>query len=180
MSPVTARQQAAGGPTGVPRSGSTGVLRSGSTGMLRSGSTGMLRTAPAGSDPAVLAGAVVGELLAGAEVPATAVPLVVIGLARPGTGVGAPRGPLLDGEVAHHMVGRVLTDNGLTGAVPFGVAVDEEPLTAAVRDCAAALLAAEGLDLAVLVTVAEPVGPTGELVAEASLLRRGPTPTGKE
>jgi hypothetical protein len=130
------------------------------------------------ADPAVAAGAAVAGLLAWADVDAGTIPLVVVGLTGPGSGAGAPRSPLLDGEVAHHVVGRVLTDNGLTAAIPVGIAADGPRLAAAARECAAAIMAAEDLAVAVLVTVSAPDPVTGEPAAEAVLLRGAPGPDG--
>jgi len=172
---------------------SSGPLTWGAIGLLRTSEAGEgLSAAPAnaepvvavthagdvGADPVTVAAAAIADLLAGADVDAGAVPLVVVGIAAPGVGTPAARSPLINGDLSHHVVSQVVTANGLTSAVPFGVAAEEDRLAAVSRDCATALLATDGLDVAVVVTVSTSGG--GAPVAEASVLVRSPAPRGAD
>jgi hypothetical protein len=143
--------------------------------------TATARAAAGDTDPDRLAGAAVAELLASSGVDAGAVPLLVIGIAHPDGAAGPISSPLLGGELASHVVGRVLADNGLTSAVPFGITVDEGQLARAAGECAVAMMTAEALTSAVVVTVSVPpvsAGPAAHLVANAFLLHRAePEPT---
>jgi 3-oxoacyl-[acyl-carrier-protein] synthase-3 len=128
------------------------------------------RAGDVGVDPVMVAAAAVADVLAGADIDAGTVPLVVLGISAPGVGTGAAQSPLLSGDLSHHVVSHVVTANGLTSAVPFGIAVEEARLAAVTRDCATALMAMDGLEVAVVVTVSTPGHGIGALVAEASVL----------
>jgi 3-oxoacyl-[acyl-carrier-protein] synthase III len=171
---------------------SSGPLTWGAIGLVRSSQAGgvgasaaptsaelvvaVTRAGDAGADPVMVAAAAVADVLAGADIDASTVPLIVFGISAPGIGTSVAQTPLLDGNLSHHVVSHVVTANGLTSAVPFGIAVGEERLATVTRDCASVLMATDGLGVSVVVTVSTPDHGTGTLVAEASILVCSPAP----
>jgi hypothetical protein len=120
------------------------------------------------ADPLAVAAAALADLLAAADRAPADIPLVVIGLADPGTGPGARSTPLLDGNVPVDAARRLLLDNGLVGAVPVGVCLDADRLAETAHDCAASLLLAERLPVVLLVTVCRAGGGLVATAAELS------------
>jgi hypothetical protein len=125
-----------------------------------------------GTDGCVLAGEAIAQVLAEGGVDAEAVPLVVVGLADPGVEAGPVLSPLLDGELANRVAQRILVENGLLSAVPLGLTAEHDRLADTARECAAAIIAAEDLEMALVVTVRLPADGTADAIAHALVLHR--------
>ncbi|EGX59845.1 hypothetical protein SZN_10553 [Streptomyces zinciresistens K42] len=124
-------------------------------------------TAAPDADPVALAGAAVRGLLDTAPLDPAGVPLLVVGCADPADWPRSTESALLDGEFAADVVRRVLVGNGLVAAVPLGVSLDPARVEDLAGEAAAALVTAEGLDCALVVTTSVR---DGRLIATAAAL----------